>query len=821
MSSPREDLIEQLLVDDFPTVLVAEDTAKQEIIEKFPNNDKLPQRIRSIRAQYESKLSLVEAKLSGLVQTQLDESKLALKILGQCSQDMESVRQNFCQIDKFCSECQDLLPNYEEIKKISISRNNISLTSRLLTVFRSIPDRAEGLFQDMEDDARLKECYVHLRKLVLLREQACREGLAYDFSLSKLFKGHFSALQRVSLKLEERIWYVVRDAIILAEEDPSILVSLLLIIKMEDDARPSSRHIFGRDLSVVEFDSGETDEPEPSLSQVWISEEGGSSRRKEKESSQTMRDKCFLNLEQSIAERFGEEFDDYISENMKKDLLETNESAEGSISVGKTLEESQIQHSISGMLQAANQLIGDLVSVYEHMVPCFPVDYNIFEFYETRYQNWLYFRLQNRTSEEQSVHPSDILNIVEWIQEYKDKMLDFGVDLDEQSSKLCEYSRQLMVDYMKKIQKKITEWVDNILVRDRTTDPFADDPSIPTTHAPEDLFSTLNQPVSTAVERLEGQSFVQAIRMVSNMIKYYQENLIQYLRDKSQHKTEEHLCAYINNFENFSHHVETLKTRCLEKVDDNFAAELEEELDCRVTGFVDVATVCITLLAEKIRDLLINDVLLNFFKDQWFEPLSLDLINDLTATVGDCFADYKAWITDEFYQGRMVVRALELMVAAYIDAMIEKKAKLKVDVDASELLKRDKKHLEDFFLESIMSSDGMDLVPRKRIESELEILDQLGDLINESYGFMSLQFDRLEKSLKQPKRAVRVLEAILLLRSDPDKSENKRIINLFASRFETEDEDAKSTGEEAPKSSPRILSKQKLKNKFWGRKVID
>eukprot|EP01083_Nonionella_stella_P116117 344805_1 len=140
MSSPRDDLIEQLLVDDFPTVLVAEDTAKQEIIEKcsirdsrnenvdesgfadkFPNNDKLPQRIRSIRAQYESKLSLVEAKLSGLVQTQLDESKLALKILGQCSQDMESVRQNFCQIDKFCSECQDLLPNYEEIKKISIS----------------------------------------------------------------------------------------------------------------------------------------------------------------------------------------------------------------------------------------------------------------------------------------------------------------------------------------------------------------------------------------------------------------------------------------------------------------------------------------------------------------------------------------------------------------------------------------------------------------------------------------------------------------------------------------------------------------------------
>lgn len=194
----------------FPTLQAADDAALHEIIEKFPNNDKLVQRIRTLRVHYETKKSNVEAKLSTLVQTNLDESRLALQLLRESCKNMEKIRRNFLEIKERCVECQKLLPDYGDIKQISTSRNNLALTIRLLKMFRSIPDHAEELFQQIkstnnERPTRLKNVYLQLRKLVQLKEEALHEGVQYDSSLSKLMKGHFSVLQRLAQSLEDRI----------------------------------------------------------------------------------------------------------------------------------------------------------------------------------------------------------------------------------------------------------------------------------------------------------------------------------------------------------------------------------------------------------------------------------------------------------------------------------------------------------------------------------------------------------------------------------------------------------------------------------------
>src|SRR6185312_1807031 len=107
----------------------------------------------------------IEYQLSSSVRTQVDETRLGLQLLSDSSTMMQRMRDNFNNIDVYAKACKLLLRDSPEIQRVHIARKNLDATTRLLEKFRSLPEQAESLINDLDENDRLiKQVYKTLRK---------------------------------------------------------------------------------------------------------------------------------------------------------------------------------------------------------------------------------------------------------------------------------------------------------------------------------------------------------------------------------------------------------------------------------------------------------------------------------------------------------------------------------------------------------------------------------------------------------------------------------------------------------------------------------
>ena len=66
-------------------------------------------RVAATRAELEKKKAAVDAQLSNLVNTQIEESRYALELLTQSTKDIATTRHTFTEIDQFCAKVQSLV----------------------------------------------------------------------------------------------------------------------------------------------------------------------------------------------------------------------------------------------------------------------------------------------------------------------------------------------------------------------------------------------------------------------------------------------------------------------------------------------------------------------------------------------------------------------------------------------------------------------------------------------------------------------------------------------------------------------------------------
>jgi hypothetical protein len=190
-------------------------------------------------------------------------------------------------------------------------------------------------------------------------------------------------------------------------------------------------------------------------SAVTVKNTTASSSEVAQKAQPTMRERCFVELEHSIANQFAQTFHDRTNDN-------EDEEAE--------------QQSLQEMLKSASYLMEDLQEVAECVVQCFPPDYEIFEFFDSRYQKWLSTRFVERIGDTDKVAPGDILFTINWIQEYLSRMEEMGIQVDS-SSLMDQYSEDLMKSYLDQIRKTMLEWVGNICKRERNSKPIHDEES--------------------------------------------------------------------------------------------------------------------------------------------------------------------------------------------------------------------------------------------------------------------------------------------------------------------------------------------------------
>ena len=105
----------------------AKEAAVREVAKLLPSQDLLSS-IASIKADYLSRQQTNDTQLSSMVAEQVEQAHAGISALAISQQTINSLRENFIDIDKLCQECQTLIENHDRIKLLSNARNNLNTT---------------------------------------------------------------------------------------------------------------------------------------------------------------------------------------------------------------------------------------------------------------------------------------------------------------------------------------------------------------------------------------------------------------------------------------------------------------------------------------------------------------------------------------------------------------------------------------------------------------------------------------------------------------------------------------------------------------------
>lgn len=263
---------------------------------------------------YKTKLSEIEKQLSTAVINNIFDTKSALGLLLKSTTDITSIHDNLKSIQKKCKTTKGLLKEFDKIKKMSLARSNLKITTRIQTLFQRIPETANELLNLLKQencDRYLKEVYIKLKKLIKLREKAIKNGQQFLKDTEKTMNEHFKLIGKVATILEKRIRINIQDTLYLACEEPEILIQTLIICELDDKLKDERILVHNktdwRNWRIQEqerYNNNENDEDKESKDDDKDSSDYF--EKKKIKNKQTMKDKAINEILESIATLIGQ-----------------------------------------------------------------------------------------------------------------------------------------------------------------------------------------------------------------------------------------------------------------------------------------------------------------------------------------------------------------------------------------------------------------------------------------------------------------------------------------------------------------------------------
>jgi exocyst complex component 3 len=90
---------------------------------------------------------------------QVEQAHAGINALAVSQETINSLRENFIDIDKLCQECQTLIENHDRIKLLSNARNNLNTTLKDVQGMMSISVEAAAARDSLSDDKELIHTY--------------------------------------------------------------------------------------------------------------------------------------------------------------------------------------------------------------------------------------------------------------------------------------------------------------------------------------------------------------------------------------------------------------------------------------------------------------------------------------------------------------------------------------------------------------------------------------------------------------------------------------------------------------------------------------
>ncbi|GAB5360111.1 hypothetical protein AAMO2058_000599200 [Amorphochlora amoebiformis] len=681
------------------------------------------------------------------------------------------------------------------LRDVKVICRNLNSVENLLKRLSAVPRKLERLNELLDKmgedqervpkiDQKIKDIYIEVRNLVLLRNSMWKEG-AHSTEFIAQMHEEFDGINQVTERLEKTLLANIDDTLALCKSDPSTLIRTLMVVEMEERAKSK---VFV---------------PSPVPRVMDTDTKTGYKSPRNVVAQMTIKEKVINQLEYSIADTF------------QKMLSNSLLGSTGLSSPGTTQTTDEV-------LEVLDTLIGDLFLVKEDVSVLYPPEYNITEFFQKRYTKFIMIDLNTRLSSAEDLSQSDLLKWSSWIHRFKTQMVALGFaiprDLEDQIVRLAQTYKLKSYDHLRAPIEKTIE----LEIKE---EPKIDANGIPKTQGPRDIFGIIhrhwdNVLSSQVTEEMNAKAIIEVAKTYSGSLIYYQRCQMRFLKkldyvemktdtDDStslrilidgQPKSEDYMCAWINSsimYETFTGELRITMTKELKKRQSagdldakalkTVSNELHSILDIAGQGFRRVKEAATDGLAGYIVALC-SDVLDGMFAPKWVKLKNGDDNSKLLEYLEEvqlAVTDYVEKLETKELKSLMAERLLRISVEAYCLKYLSKKKKLNDDFRAAHVkaLERDRRAI---FLHLLRGKEegksDVYTYQKPMLMTCFSVFDLMTSYIriqSPSTAITLLQKKFNEIVDKLDSRATTFVVNILKVRSDVSSNDQRKIIKVF------------------------------------------
>eukprot|EP00803_Ostreobium_quekettii_P001056 evm.model.scf_1694.2 EVM.evm.TU.scf_1694.2 scf_1694:3751-7084(+) len=637
--------------------LEAREAAIQEVSRLLQHPEDLS-RLPALRAEYRQKQAANKAQFTALVQSYVQATRSGIEVLDRSQGSVAKLKEQFEEIDHLCAECTSLIENHEKIQLLSITHLNITKILEEIDNIIDLPSNAEAAEDLLADDSMLIDAFKALTALEgtsRLVQEAMRSNHRKSDQIRDL-QQYFDKVKDTTAKFESRLFNHFGKFLELSSENPGLLVACVRVMEMRE---------------LIDAELGECK---------------GFKRR------------SLGCMEASIHSKFEAPL-----RRCKDIVVVCDEEAEEKKEQSEEKEEHGNPNGaiVEEVLGMAREIAADLPLIYDQVAPCFPVSHDIFKTLWSRYHVQFAMLVDTLGVAAEQLANQDILNVVEWVEEYLGTLRGLGLEEAElqmpngpvldalaQSPDASPGLLVLIKKYVARAKDSTTTWYLNILEADISSEPKVAEDGTLWSPGVVDFFSILNDKVATVEEVTKGEMLFRSAEAALQLMGDFIQSQIAILqRDMSF----ELLCVFANN----NVRCYDLSVELVEHVDDVLVEQYKERLEvedvCR--GFLDVAKTAMQKLVDSIfADPGMADLLKQLYQGpEWRDGT---VTATFVETMKDYFGDMKHCLEGSIFK-RVAESSLKSTVYSYTSALLSKVPQITEEV--VERMKADEEEIVDFF----------------------------------------------------------------------------------------------------------------------------
>lgn len=371
----------------------------------------------------------------------------------------------------------------------------------------------------------------------------------------------------------------------------------------------------------------------------------------------------------------------------------------------------------------------DLEFVKEEMSKVFPSDYNIYRFYVKSYNKHLGELLQKHILE-MDPEASLLLMLYHFTHEYtKTLKEELDVDVGWLDPSLLQGKEQTIIDdYLSLITRKIDEWTANLMsdeVREfvsRTNAPDENGDGLYGLQYAAILFQMVNQQIDVAADSNHGSILARAVSHACKAMRSSQATWLRVLEQEFRKQREakspddvpgglvEYVIALANDQLKSADFGEALMARVEAMVSSKYKAQIREEVDNVINGYLDVSKRCTQVLVDLVYADLRPALKDLFAFPQWYNE---GITTTVVETIRDYTSDYSERLNPNLFD-ILCDDVMDRFLTAYL-AALRRATKLRMPT-AGERMRTD-------YTECTMMFSSFK--PAEEVNAKFEVLDLL------------------------------------------------------------------------------------------------